>query len=105
MLAQLMFAVSDNGVGVLLKNLQDYYPELRKWYVETTDRVDISSIDKNIAALTDPLNNSINEKCARIRAAFICQFDEYMAKSYYIDGPRGEAKKIALPRDLVVWEK
>ena len=22
----------------------------------------------------------------------------------YIDGHRGEAKKIALPRDLVVWE-
>ena len=48
--------------------------------------------------------NSINEKCARIRAAFLSQFDEYMAKSYYIDGARGEAKKIALPRNLVEWE-
>ena len=32
------------------------------------------------------------------------QFDDYMAKSYYIDGLRGEAKKISLPRNLVVWE-
>jgi hypothetical protein len=24
---------------------------------------------------------------------------------FYIDGLRGEAKKIALPRDLVVWEE
>gem|GEM_PF-4804821 len=30
------------------------------------------------------------------------EFDEYMAKSYYIDGPRGGVKKIALPRNLVV---
>ena len=30
--------------------------------------------------------------------------DNYMAKYYYIDGQRGEAKKITLPRDLVVWE-
>lgn len=51
-----------------------------------------------------PLNNSINEKCARIRGAFVGEFDNYMAKYYYIDGQRGEAKKITLPRDLVVWE-
>jgi hypothetical protein len=27
-----------------------------------------------------------------------------LAQHYYIDGKRGNAKKIALPRDLVVWE-
>ena len=47
---------------------------------------------------------SINEKCARIRGAFVSHFDEDLAKHYYIYGMRGEAKKIALPRDLVVWE-
>ena len=30
--------------------------------------------------------------------------DEHVAEQYYIQGERGEAKKIALPRDLVVWE-
>jgi hypothetical protein len=34
----------------------------------------------------------------------IISTNDHMAKHYYIDGPRGEAKKIALPRDLVVWE-
>ena len=48
--------------------------------------------------------NSINEKCARIRGAFISQFDESLAKHYYINGKRGEVKKIALPHDLVIWE-
>ena len=48
--------------------------------------------------------NSINEKCARIRAAFVGQFDEYMAKSYYIDGQRGEAKKVTLSRNMLIWK-
>ena len=59
---------------------------------------------QSIEDVTNPLLNSINEKCARIRAAFIGEFDDYMAKYYYIDGKRGEAKKISLPCDLVVWE-
>ena len=50
------------------------------------------------------LLNSINEKCARIRAAFVNKFDEHLAKNYYITGNRGGVKKITLPRDLVVWE-
>ena len=57
-----------------------------------------------IEDVTTPLFNSINEKCARIRGAFVGQFDDHMARNYYIDGLRGEAKKITLPRDLVVWE-
>ena len=59
---------------------------------------------QSIEDVTNPLLNSINEKCARIRVAFLGEFDDYMAKYYYIDGKRGEPKKIALPRDLVVWE-
>ena len=43
-------------------------------------------------------------KCARIRGAFVGQFDDRMARYYYIDGRRGEPKKISLPRNLVVWE-
>ena len=54
--------------------------------------------------VTNPLLNSINEKCARIRGAFISQFDESLAQHYYIYGMRGEAKKISLPRNLVEWE-
>ena len=37
-------------------------------------------------------------------AAFIDRFDEYLANKYFITGERGEAKKIILPRDLVIWE-
>ena len=61
-------------------------------------------IRQSIDALTSPLSNSINEKCARIRAAFVSQFDESLAKYYYIDGKRGEAKKIILDRKLLEWK-
>ena len=90
--------------GILFKYLPDYREELAKIYnrlkpTGLTDRA-IQSIED----VTNPLLNSINEKCARIRGAFVGQFDDHIARHYYIDGHRGEAKKISLPRDLVVWE-
>ena len=90
--------------GLLFKHLPDYRKELTAIYNKLkpyglTDRA-LQSIED----VTNPLLNSINEKCARIRGAFVGQFDNYMAKNYYIDGVRGEAKKISLPRNLVIWE-
>ena len=90
--------------GIAFKLLPDYREELTMIYNQLkpaglTDRA-IQSIED----VTNPMLNSINEKCARIRASFLCQFDDYMAKSYYIDGQRGEGKKIALPRTLITWE-
>lgn len=90
--------------GILFKYLPDYREGLTMIYaslrpIGLSDRA-IQSIED----VTNPLLNSINEKCARIRGAFISQFDEKLAKYYYIYGRRGEAKKIALPRDLVTWE-
>ena len=90
--------------GIAFKQLPDYREELTMIYnrlkpAGLTDRA-IQSIED----VTNPMLNSINEKCARIRASFLCQFDDYMAKSYYIDGQRGEGKKIALPRNLITWE-
>ena len=90
--------------GIAFKQLPDYREELTMIYNQLkpaglTDRA-IQSIED----VTNPMLNSINEKCARIRASFLCQFDDYMAKSYYIDGQRGGGKKIALPRNLITWE-
>lgn len=90
--------------GIAFKQLPDYREELTGIYTllrpsGLTDRA-IQSIED----VTNPVLNSINEKCARIRAAFVGQFDDYMAKSYYVDGPRGGTKKIALSRDMVKWE-
>lgn len=90
--------------GIVFKNLFDYrqeltiiYSNIRPWGL--TDRA-IQSIED----VTNPLLNSINEKCTRIRKIFTSLLDMSIADWYYISGTRGEAKKIALPRDLVRWE-
>lgn len=90
--------------GILFKHLPDYREELAKIYLKLKPMGMSERVIQSIEDVTNPLLNSINEKCARIRGAFVGQFDDHMARHYYIDGLRGEAKKIALPRNLVVWE-
>lgn len=90
--------------GILFKHLPDYRKELTDIYVKLKPYGLSDRVVQSIEDVTNPVLNSINEKCARIRGAFLGQFDNHLAKHYYIDGNRGEAKKIALPRDLVVWE-
>lgn len=90
--------------GILFKHLPDYREELIGIYAKLRPLGMSERAVQSIEDVTNPLLNSINEKCARIRGAFLSQFDDRMAKHYYIDGPRGEAKKILLPRDLVIWE-
>ena len=91
--------------GIVFKDLPDYRQELASIYNKVrpwglTDRA-LQSIED----VTNPLLNSINEKCARIRKAFVTMLDSSVAGHYYIKGARGSAKMISLPRELVVWER
>ena len=90
--------------GIRFKELPDYRKELTEIYLRMKPNGLTEKVRKSIEDVTNPMSNSINEKCARIRGAFVGQFDNHLAKHYYIDGARGEPKKIALPRELVVWE-
>lgn len=90
--------------GIVFKHLPDYRKELAELYQKIKPLGLNDRAIQSIEDVSNPLLNSINEKCARIRGAFISQFDENLARHYYIYGVRGEAKKISLPRDLVVWE-
>ena len=90
--------------GIIFKDLPDYrkelaliYNKVRPWGL--TDRT-----LKSIEDVTNPMLNSINEKCARIRKVFIDMLNSSLAEQYYIKGSRGKVKKIVLSRDLVVWE-
>lgn len=90
--------------GIIFKDLPDYRQELADIYNKVrpwglTDRA-MHSIED----VTNPMLNSINEKCAKVKKVFVAMLDSSIAELYYIKGKRGEAKKIALPRDLVVWE-
>ena len=94
--------------GIAFKCLPDYQAELLDIYKRIKGikgyLIDSQIVQKSVLDVTNPLSNSINEKCARIRNAFISEFDEPIAKHYCIDGKRGEVKKISLPRDMVEWE-
>ena len=89
--------------GILFKNLPDYREELTKIYMRLKPSGLSERALQSIEDVTNPLLNSINEKCARIRGAFVGQFDDHMARHYYIDGLRGKVKRISLSRELVVW--
>ena len=90
--------------GILFKNLVDYREELMKIYLHISNRENITDLYRSVKDITDPTKNAINEKCSRIREAFIKQFDESIAQNYFITGFRLEPKKIILDRKLVTWE-
>lgn len=90
--------------GLYFKDLVDYKDELRGIYEKITNRTSSMVIGDSIDKVTDPTQNAINEKCSRIREAFLKQMDERLAKSYHITGFKSERKRITLPRNLVVWQ-
>ena len=98
------FLFMKHSEGIVFKELADYREELQNIYKKLKPMGLNKRTIQSIEDVTNPLLNSINEKCARIRSAFVKEFDESLAKNYIVTGERGEAKKISLPRDLVVWE-
>ena len=90
--------------GIMFSYLPDYRMELLQLYGLISGRDNMDDIRRSIDDVTDPTRNSINEKCSRIKQAFLREFDDSIARNYYITGERGEAKKILIPRDMVTWE-
>ena len=90
--------------GIIFKDLPDYRRELTKIYSEVRPWGLSERALQSIEDVTNPLLNSINEKCARIRKAFLNVMDARTAEHYYIKGSRGGVKSISLSRDLVIWE-
>jgi len=90
--------------GIVFKSLPDFRKELTSLYDKVRPWGLTGRTLQSIEDVTNPLLNSINEKCARIKKAFTSMMGNEMAEQYYIKGNRGEAKRIALPRDMVLWE-
>lgn len=93
--------------GILFKDLVDYRKELMEIYSAVSNRSDKNQMEKTVERLTDPTDNSINEKCARIREAFVKEFSDDIARNYYIYGHVMEEKRIALAEEegMVNFEK
>lgn len=91
--------------GIYFKELPDYKNELLELYQAVTVHDDMEKVRATVERLTNPMDNSINEKCARIKNTLMLMFREEIASWYFIDGNRGEKKGIKLPRNLVTYEK
>jgi uncharacterized protein (UPF0335 family) len=90
--------------GINYKDLVDYRDELMSIYVDIKGSPLDEKMMRSVVRATNPLDNSINEKVARIREAFVTRFDERLATNYIVNGSRGEAKCIPLHREFVEWQ-
>jgi hypothetical protein len=91
--------------GVMLKELYKHKQELLYIYGRISNRTDLKQMQNSINDMTNATSNSINEKCSRIKEAFVSKIDDRIARSYYITGDRQEPKSISLDRSLVVFEE
>lgn len=102
--------------GIAFKDLADYGVELETIYravkrkqndvdEKMASKTNTPSLSPNVMKLINPLDNSINEKCTRIKEAFIVHFHESIAENYFVVGNRQTNKRIILPRNLIVWEE
>ena len=100
--------------GIEFKRLSDYRDELVELYRQVGNRVSDDIIRESIDRLVNPLDNSINEKCARIKSAFAKCMDSYQLNYYAIsrhsvhqvEGSSriwyDRRRTITLPRELVI---
>jgi hypothetical protein len=91
--------------GVFFKELYMHKKELLDIYGRIGNRTDLEQMQKSINDMTDARSNSVNEKCSRIKEAFLSKLDQRLALQYIVTGNRQDAKCISLDRSLVVFEE
>ena len=103
--------------GIEFKKLSEYRDELLGYYMATARLMDKQTITESVDMLVNPLNNSINEKCSRIKSIFLNMMDQYTANYYIISGHTQKhftgsskiwyerLKIIMIPRELVINER
>jgi hypothetical protein len=87
--------------GIKFKELSSHRRELIEIYCKVGNRSDMVQVKKSIEDLTDIRSNSVNEKCSRIKEAFLSKIDDSLACHYYVTGDRSDNKKITLDRSLL----
>ncbi len=87
--------------GIFLKKMPLYRDELTEIYRLLSDRENWQGMNESIRKLTDPSDNSIYEKCSRIKRAFIEKFSAELAQHYYVGGYLKRPKQISLPSGMI----
>lgn len=102
----LFFLFLNHPEGIVLQHLAEYHNEWMNYYCQTNKRLFVSrsKMEESLRKLETYGNNQLNVVLTRIREAFCKKFDERLACNYFIRGEKGQAYKITLNRDLVVWK-
>ena len=90
--------------GMRFVDLQDYKQEIYDIYSRLAVSDDLDKIKRSVDLLTDPFDNSINEKCTMIKYAFQKVVKDDIASNYYVSGKQGHIMRIPLDKTLVEWE-
>lgn len=90
--------------GVALKELPTFEGEIYKIYCRISGRTNLNTIKKSISRLTDIEDNSIHEKCSRLKERLSLYFNEKTLDYYIVKGRYGGGRGISLNREYVIWE-
>lgn len=95
----------NHSEGIEFKNISDHRKEIESIYGRVSRSGNPEAIRSSLDKLCNPVeSNSLNEKVSRVKRAFTNVVDDRIARQYYIEGPAGGIRRIALDRDLVIWE-
>ena len=88
--------------GISFYDLPDHRNELMHIYSLLSGRSDLEGMRESVDSIVDRFSDSVSVHLARIRKAFISVMPPDIARNYYINGPQGREKAIALPRSYVL---
>jgi len=86
--------------GIPFKELYEYKRELLSIYGRISNKSSKEECEAAIDTLIDNTDTSLSQNVSRIRKAFRDIMSENNAINYYIDGPKGGAKKIPIAEDV-----
>jgi len=82
--------------GIHLTSLIEHKSELQEIYANISSLGSLEEMRQSIDDLCNALHNSASEKIAKIKVHFERALGKELAKHYYIQGKRGERKRVGL---------
>ena len=89
--------------GIRFRELGLYRDEMLRFYMLISRRGDRAKMEKSIDRLTDPQDNSINEKVSVLTETLSRYFPGPHGLPYSVSGAAGTAKRIPIDRYYVEW--
>jgi hypothetical protein len=90
--------------GIANNEMDQHRQWLTEMYMQVAPTFVPVHLTKSINNIIGSGENSLSEKCSKIKSKIINLVGEEMAKHFIIEGERGGRKRIGLERGMVEWE-